>query len=514
LAKEYTMENTSTSGGAGQNEIDLAKLTFAKATEICERAANGDLETRATEIEQYGDNGVLLHAINHLLDLTDAFVRESGASLKAANEGRFHRAFLERGMRGDFQRGARTINEARNSMRQAAEERAIAAAESAKLQRMIEDIPTNVMMADAETLEITYLNKEARATLKTLEEHLPVSAEQMLGQCIDIFHKDPQIQRQILKDPTNLPVTTNIDVGPEILKLSVSAVMNADGVYIGPMVAWSVVTRQVKIAEDVQGVVNVVASASAELKTSAESMVTSASETVDQSIAVSAASEEVTSNMQTVAAASEELSSAISEISRQVSSSNQIAQEAVSETERSNDVVQSLAEAAQKIGDVVKLISDVAGQTNLLALNATIEAAHAGEAGKGFAVVASEVKNLADQTSSATKEISTQINNIQQSTKEVVDSIHGVGVTISSLSEISASIAAAVEQQGAATNEISRNVQEASDGAQDVTQNITKVSANASESGEAAGQVLESADGLSSEAEKMRRQIEEFIETL
>ncbi|MFT6581037.1 MAG: hypothetical protein ACJAU6_001468 [Alphaproteobacteria bacterium] len=104
------MENTSTSGGAGQNETDLAKLTFAKATEICERTAQGDLEARATEIEQYGENGALLHAINRLLDLTDAFVRESGASLKAANEGRFHRAFLERGMRGDFQRGARTIN--------------------------------------------------------------------------------------------------------------------------------------------------------------------------------------------------------------------------------------------------------------------------------------------------------------------------------------------------------------------------------------------------------------------
>lgn len=513
------MTDTMEAGGATEattamSDTDLIMQTFAAASEICRCAADGDLEARATRIEQYGEYGELLHSVNQLLDMTDAFVRESGASLEAANAGRFHRAFLERGMRGDFRRGAQTINQARQSMQKATEESAVAAAESARLQRMIEDMPINVMMADGESLELTYLNKEARSTLAMLEEHLPVRANELVGQCIDIFHKNPQHQREILKNPSNMPLTTNINVGPEVLKLTVSAVLDEDGTYIGPMVAWSVVTSQVNIANDVKDVVSLVASASTELKGDAESMVSSAAENAEQSLAVSAASEQVTSNVQTVAAATEELSSSISEISRQVSDSNVIAQEAVAETERSNEVVQGLSDAAQKIGEVVNLISDIAGQTNLLALNATIEAAHAGEAGKGFAVVASEVKSLANQTASATKDISEQVGSIQDATNDVVGAIRGIGVTIGNLSEISASISSAVEEQGSATEEISRNVQEAANGTQEVTGNISKVSATASESGQTASKVLDAANGLSQEAEKMQTQIEEFLESL
>ena len=125
---------------------------------------------------------------------------------------------------------------------------------------------------------------------------------------------------------------------------------------------------------------------------------------------------------------------------------------------RTNERVGELSKAAARIGDVVELINDIAGQTNLLALNATIEAARAGEAGQGFAVVASEVKALADQTAKATGEIGQQISRHPGRDQEAVDAIKEIGGTIEGLSEISATIAAAVEEQGAATQEISRNV--------------------------------------------------------
>ena len=119
-------------------------------------------------------------------------------------------------------------------------------AKAARLVQMVEDMPINVMMCDPETLEITYLNKTSIETLTTLEHLLPVKANQMLGQCIDVFHKDPSHQRRLLKDPRNLPHKAIIQVGEESLDLLVTAIMDEDGGYLGPMLSWNVVTEQLK----------------------------------------------------------------------------------------------------------------------------------------------------------------------------------------------------------------------------------------------------------------------------
>lgn len=92
------------------------------------------------------------------------------------------------------------------------------------------------------------------------------------------------------------------------------------------------------------------------------------------------------------------------------------------------DEAKVLNENSLKIGQVVGMVSEIAEQTNLLALNASIEAARAGDAGKGFAVVAEEVGNLAEQSTAATKEITSIIKELQSGTNKIYSEVEiGMG---------------------------------------------------------------------------------------
>lgn len=214
---------------------------------------------------------------------------------------------------------------------------------------------------------------------------------------------------------------------------------------------------------------------SSELASTADELACGASGATQQSIAVAAAAEEMSTNMRKMAASTESMSTNVmtvaasiaeltasgKEIARSVKRSTGAAEEAAALSKLSNDQVIRLGAAAQEIGKVIEVIQDIADQTNLLALNATIEAARAGEAGTGFAVVAAEVKQLAKQSASATESIRLKIQGIQDSTTATVKAIGKITTAIAGVTEVACDIATAVEQQSAATTEISRNVADA-----------------------------------------------------
>jgi methyl-accepting chemotaxis protein len=382
--------------------------------------------------------------------------------------------------------------------------------------QMIEQLPMAVMMADPrDGFRITYMNDETRRVLGTVEHLLSAKVDTLVGQSVDIFHRNPSHQHRLLGDPANLPHRARIRLGPETMDLRISAVKDASGTYVGAMLVWNLITDQVKLADNFEASVAKVArnigDGAASMKTVAEAMSETASDTGKRAVAVSAATEQASANVQTVAASAEELAASVHEISRQVSESAAIAAQAAREAGATDETVAGLSEAASRIGDVVRMIGDIAGQTNLLALNATIEAARAGEAGKGFAVVASEVKNLAGQTAKATDEIAAQISAMQQATGAAVTAIRGIGGTISRMNEIAAGIAAAVEEQGAATGEIARSVQQAAAGTSEVSHNIGAVSAAIDRTGDQAAQVLGEANGLTGEASTLVSEVEKFL---
>ena len=115
--------------------------------------------------------------------------------------------------------------------------------EHSRLFSMIENSPTNVMMANLDLI-ITYANPASHALFKRLEQHLPVKADQVVGSSIDVFHKHPEHQRKMLQDPKNLPVRARIPIGPEKAELLVTAIVDSAGKYIGPMVTWELITEK------------------------------------------------------------------------------------------------------------------------------------------------------------------------------------------------------------------------------------------------------------------------------
>ncbi len=124
-------------------------------------------------------------------------------------------------------------------------------AEQARVKSMMENAPFNILFADQDLI-LQYANPASIRTLKTLEQYLPVTADKMVGQCIDVFHKNPKHQRSLLGDPRNLPHNAQIQLGPEILDLDVSAIYDQAGNFSGTMVNWSVITEQLKMKREVE----------------------------------------------------------------------------------------------------------------------------------------------------------------------------------------------------------------------------------------------------------------------
>lgn len=161
-----------------------------------------------------------------------------------------------------------------------------------------------------------------------------------------------------------------------------------------------------------------------------------------------------------ISASSSQFTQTINEINVNVNRTASLSSEARSLTEEARNAVSNLEKSSKVIGNVTNVIKDLAEQTNLLALNANLEAARAGREGRGFSVVANSVKALANQTSLATKDIESTVNEIQGYINLVVGSTDEISTSIEEVNCRMNVIAAAVEEQSVTMQSICNTVTE------------------------------------------------------
>jgi methyl-accepting chemotaxis protein len=234
--------------------------------------------------------------------------------------------------------------------------------------------------------------------------------------------------------------------------------------------------------------------------------------------------EGMTDNVRQIAATAED-SSALAQVASEVSRDGSQAAELAAEgmlrvrelTLQTTRKVKRLGETVQDIGMIVRVVEDFAAMTNVLALNASIEAARAGEHGRGFAVVAHEVRNLANHSAEATRQIHTRIEAVQSETGEVARQIESGAEQVVLQSELVSQAGAALEAVDSHTQRVATAIQQISDiaveqagVAEQVIAAIRELAAISTEASDGMEQARASMDYLVDLAWALQEQIAQF----
>jgi methyl-accepting chemotaxis protein len=217
-----------------------------------------------------------------------------------------------------------------------------------------------------------------------------------------------------------------------------------------------------------------------EVRDSTGAIASASSQIASGNLDLSARTETQASSLEETAAAMEELTSTVKQNADNARQANQLVVSASSHAVKGGEVVGqvvqtmgAITESSRKIADIIGVIDGIAFQTNILALNAAVEAARAGEQGRGFAVVATEVRNLAQRSAAAAKEIKDLIvdsgSKVEAGSK-LVDSagatMQDIVVSVQRVADLMGEIASASQEQSQGIAQVNATVTQMDDATQ------------------------------------------------
>ena len=246
------------------------------------------------------------------------------------------------------------------------------------------------------------------------------------------------------------------------------------------------------------------------IKKSADTIKYASAEIATGNLDLSNRTESQASSLEETASSMETLTDTVRQNAQNSNQANQLVQTAASIAVRGGQVVSevvstmgSINESSRKIVDIIGVIDGIAFQTNILALNAAVEAARAGEQGRGFAVVASEVRNLAQRSASAAKEIKALIN-------DSVDKVERGSHLVDQAGQTMGEVVSAVNRVTNIMTEISAASQEQSAGIQEVSSAITQMDQMTQQNSALVEEAAAAAESLKEQAENLARLLSVF----
>ncbi|MDX5628842.1 MULTISPECIES: methyl-accepting chemotaxis protein [unclassified Brenneria] len=227
----------------------------------------------------------------------------------------------------------------------------------------------------------------------------------------------------------------------------------------------------------------------------------------ENNIALNTRTEETSANLQQTAAAIEQITAAVQQSSETAAQATQMAETASRSAIKGGEIMKeaigmmdSISTTSNKIVDIISVIDSIAFQTNILALNAAVEAARAGVQGKGFAVVATEVRNLAQHSASAAKEIKALINDNVKSVKSGEERVENAGRHISDIVNEALQVATMIK-------EISHAAQEQTSALGLINTSIAHIEEMTQRNTDMVAQSTETAEGLNNQAKRLNSAI-------